>query len=72
VDDSRYGRTPRWKVLALGLPAALAMIALGTFWTLVSWGVVGDAEESRSLGTIGPIVAGLGVALAYVCLRPRR
>jgi hypothetical protein len=72
VDDARYGRTPRWKILALGLPIAAAMFLLGGFWTLVSWGVIGDNKGSSPLGTIGSILAGLGVALAWVCLRPRR
>lgn len=73
VDNDRYGRTPRWKTLALGLPWALALILAGGYLTLASWGVIGgDASGSRTLGAVGPILAGFGVALGYVCLRPRR
>lgn len=72
MDESRYGSTPRWKILLLGLPPAIFMTGLGVYWTLLSWGVIGGAAESRTFGAIGPIIAGLGVALGYVCLRPRR
>ena len=71
MDESRYGRTPRWRVLALGLPPAVLLIALGVFWTLAAWGVIGD-QESEAFSVIGPLFAGFGVALAYVVLRPRR
>ena len=71
MDEQRYGRaTPRWRILALGLPPALLLLALGAYWTLLSWGVFGG-ETSRSLGAVGPIVAGFGVALLWVCVRPR-
>lgn len=72
MNDSRYGKTPRRRILALCLPLAMAMITLGGYWTLLAWGVVGNDRESRTLGAIGPIIAGFGVALAYVCIRPRR
>ncbi|HWJ81828.1 MAG TPA: hypothetical protein VNS55_06295 [Nocardioides sp.] len=71
MDESRYGRTPRWRVLALGLPPAVLLVAVGVYWTLLAWGVLGG-EESEAFSVIGPLVAGLGVALAYVVLRPRR
>lgn len=69
MDESRYGKPSVRSRLLLGLPPAIFMLALGGYWTLMSWGVVGDASGSRTLGTVGPIVAGLGVALGYVCLR---
>lgn len=71
MDEQRYGRTPRSRVLAVGLPPALLLTALGGYWTLLSWGVFGG-ETSRSLGAVGPIMAGFGVALLWVCVRPRR
>lgn len=70
MDESRYGKTPRWRILALGLPWALMLLVVGGYLTLLSWGVIGD-EESTSLSVIGPILAGLGAALGFVCLRPR-
>ncbi|KRB73302.1 hypothetical protein ASE01_21410 [Nocardioides sp. Root190] len=70
MDDTRYGKAPRWRILALGLPWALMLTIGGGYLTLVSWGVIGD-EESKSLSMIGPLCAGLGIALGFVCLRPR-
>lgn len=72
MDDTRYGKTPRWQILALGLPPAVLLVALGIYWTLVAWGVVGDGEKSEAFSVIGPLVAGFGVALGFVVLRPRR
>lgn len=72
MDESRYGKAPRSRGIVLGLPPALFLMFLGGYWTLLSWGVVGDEAPSRSLGAVGPILGGLGVALAWVCLRPRR
>lgn len=72
MDESRYGKSPRRRILALGIPPAVAMMTLGGYWTLLGWGVVGDQPESRTLGAVGPIIAGFGVALAYVCIRPKR
>ena len=72
MDESRYGKAPRWRSLALGLPPAIVMIAVGTYWALLAWGVIGTGEESQAFSVIGPLVAGFGVALAYVVLRPRR
>lgn len=70
MDENRYGRTPRWRILALGLPIALLLVVGGAYLTLLSWGVIGD-EESTSLSVIGPLFAGLGAALGFICLRPR-
>lgn len=71
MDDSRYGRAPRWRGMALGLPPAISMFVVGCYWTLIAWGLVDEAADSRLLGAVGPILAGFGVALAYVCLRKR-
>lgn len=71
MDDERYDKTSRWKIAGLCLPPALLLTLLGGYWTLMSWGVFND-DESRTLGAVGPILAALGVALAWVCLRPRR
>lgn len=70
LDDSRYGRPSRWPALAIGLPIAVFLLVAGGYLTLVSWGVIGG-EESKGLSVLGPILAGLGVALGFVCLRPR-
>lgn len=72
MDESRYGKTPRSCTLVLGIPPALLTMVLGGYWTLLSWGVLGDNDGSKALGAVGAIVAGFGVALAYVCLRKRR
>lgn len=71
MDESRYGTPPRWRILILGLPPAIFMTGLGLYWTLMSWGVIGGATESGTLGAVGPILAGFGVALGYVCVRRR-
>jgi hypothetical protein len=72
MDESRYGKAPRWRALALGLPAAVILLVLGVWLTLAAWGVVGTGETSEGLAVLGPLLAGFGVALAYVVLRPRR
>lgn len=72
MDESRYGKMSRRRILGLGIPPGVAMIALGGYWTLLAWGVVGNQAGSRTLGAVGAIIAGFGVALAYICLRPRR
>lgn len=71
MDENRYGTTPRWKILAFGLPVAILLVAAGVYLSLVSWGVIGD-EESKGLSVLGPLVAGFGVALGWVVVRPRR
>lgn len=72
MDDARYEKVSRWRAVAAGLPPALLLFVLGGYWTLMSWGVVGDARPSRLVEATGPIVAGFGVALAYVVLRRSR
>ncbi len=70
VDDSRYGRPSRVPALLIGLPIALFLLVAGGYLTLLSWGVIGD-EESKGLSVLGPVLAGFGVALGWVCVRPR-
>jgi hypothetical protein len=70
VDESRYGRPSRWPALLVGLPIAIFLLVAGGFLTLASWGVIGN-EESKGLSVLGPILAGFGVALGWVCVRPR-
>lgn len=70
MDESRYGKAPSWPKFFLGLPVAALLVIGGGYLALVSWGVIGG-EESKSLSVVGPLVAGLGVALGIVCLRPR-
>ncbi|KAA1417100.1 hypothetical protein F0U44_18175 [Nocardioides humilatus] len=70
-NSQRYGAPSRWRALALGLPPAILMIVVGGYWTLSAWGVFGEADKSATAEFVGPIIAGFGVALAYVCLRPR-
>lgn len=72
VDESRYGKTPRWRILVLALPPALTMMVVGGYWTLLSWGVLDEQGTSNTLDALGPIVAGFGLALAYVSLRSQR
>jgi hypothetical protein len=61
-DQDRYG-TPNVAAKILWSLVALAMIAAGALWTFAGSGA------ARSLG---PIVAGLGVALGYVVLIQKR
>lgn len=71
MDDARYGRFSRYRSVLLGVPPAMVLISLGTYWTLLAWGVVGDLAPSRTMGAVGPIVAGFGASLGYVSLRRR-
>ena len=50
------------------------MFVVGLVWTLQGLGYVGGSSMSgdRSWATIGPVVAGLGVALVWVALSGRR
>ncbi len=65
-NSSRYGRQgPPLSMVVLGTLAALAMIVAGVLWTF-QWGAV---DTNSLLQTLGPILAGLGVALGYVTLR---
>jgi len=70
MDESRYGKPPAWHRFALGLPPAIVMLVMGGYWTLLSWGVIGD-EESTFFSIVGPLLAGLGVALGFVTVRGR-
>jgi len=72
MDESRYGKTPRWRVLVFGLPVAVLLLATGVWLTLAAWGVVGTGKTSEGLAVLGPLLAGFGIALVYVVLRPRR
>jgi hypothetical protein len=58
----RYG-SPNLAMKILWSLVALAMIVLGAIWT---FGASGAAHS------LGPIVAGLGVALGYVVLIQKR
>ncbi|WP_110208574.1 hypothetical protein [Nocardioides daejeonensis] len=71
-DPSRYGEPSRGPALWLGLPVGLALAVVGGYLTLWSWGTVGEEVGPSAFGYLGPIIAGFGVALLWVCLRPRR
>ena len=70
MDPDRYGSRPRWLRLLLGLPVAAVLILVGGYWTLLSWGVIGDTT-SQAFSLIGPLFAGLGVALGWVIVQRR-
>jgi hypothetical protein len=63
------GGMRRTVVVVLGL----LMLAVGAVWTLQGLGVLGGSVMSgvEVWAVIGPLVAGLGVALAYVGARGR-
>jgi hypothetical protein len=54
----------------LGLVAAVVMVLLGGLWTLQGLGYVGGSSMtgSQTWAVVGPLVAGLGVALAITVL----
>ena len=54
----------------LGLVAAAVMVLLGGLWTLQGLGYVGGSSMtgSQTWAIIGPLVAGLGVALGITVL----
>ncbi len=54
----------------LGLTAAALMVLAGGVWTLQGLGYVGGSSMtgSQAWAIIGPLVAGLGVALAITVL----
>ena len=60
--EHRYG-TQNVPMKILWSLVALAMIVLGAIWTFAA---------SGTAHTFGPILAGLGVALAYVVLIQKR
>lgn len=70
MDQDRYGARPRRQKLLLGLPPAVLLLVVGGYWTLLSWGVIGDTK-SETFSIIGPIIAGFGVALGWVVLQRR-
>lgn len=76
MPDSIAARKPvepdRVRLKILGIVFALLLIGVGALWTLQGAGRLITAPPSRSLATLGPIVAGFGVALGYVTLRGRR
>ena len=55
------------------LVLAALMVVAGGLWTLQGLGYVGGSPMSgqRVWSVVGPALAGLGVALAIVVLRPR-
>lgn len=58
--------------LVLVLTSAVLLLVLGGLWTLQGLGYAGgSADDDGAFATIGPIVAGLGVALAIVGLQRR-
>ena len=56
------------------LTLAALMIVVGGLWTLQGLGYVGGSSMSGVAfwAEVGPVVAGLGVALAIVAGKPRR
>ncbi|WP_232676765.1 hypothetical protein [Nocardioides sp. R-C-SC26] len=58
----------RGRLLALAL--AVLLFALGAVWTAYGQGWLGEGEN-ESWAVIGPIFAGLGVALAIVVVQNR-
>ena len=58
----------------IGLGLAVLMVLVGGLWTFQGLGYVEGSSMSGSdtWAVIGPIVAGLGVALAIVVLQRRR
>lgn len=52
----------------LAVVAGLLMTLAGAWWTFQGLGWLGG-DQSRFLGTAGPLVAGLGVALVIVAVR---
>lgn len=57
----------------LGLVVAVVMVLAGGLWTLQGLGYVGGSSMtgSQTWAIIGPLVAGLGVALAITVLGRR-
>jgi hypothetical protein len=57
----------------LGLVVAVALIVFGTIFTLQGLGYVGGSSMtgSQTWAVLGPLIAGLGVALAIVVLQRR-
>jgi len=58
----------------VGLAAALLMLVVGAIWTFQGLGYLDGSSMSgdQAWATIGPIVAGLGVALGIVVVQNSR
>ena len=56
---------------ALALALGIVMVLVGALWTLQGLGYVGGSPmtDESVWAVVGPIVAGLGVALAWVAWR---
>jgi hypothetical protein len=59
---------------AIGLSVAGLMVLIGVVWTLQGLGYVEGSfmTDSETWAVIGPIVAGLGVALGIVVVQGRK
>jgi hypothetical protein len=59
---------------SIGIAFGLVMIVAGTIWTLQGLDVMGGSAMSgnHTWAIVGPVVAGLGVALLIVMARPRQ
>ncbi len=59
---------------AVGLSIAGLMVLIGGVWTFQGLGYIDGSfmTDSRAWATIGPIVAGLGVALGIVVVQGRK
>ena len=59
---------------AVGLSIAGLMVLIGGVWTFQGLGYIDGSfmTDSRTWATIGPIVAGLGVALGIVVVQGRK
>lgn len=56
----------------MGMATGAVLIALGGFLTLFGLGGTDGGATSRSWATLGPILAGFGVALVIVLARPSK
>jgi cytochrome bd-type quinol oxidase subunit 2 len=57
---------------ALGLCVAGLLVLMGGVWTFQGLGYIDGSFMSETWAVIGPIVAGLGVALGIVVVQGRR
>ncbi|MDO7867398.1 hypothetical protein [Nocardioides jiangxiensis] len=56
-----------------GAGCGLVLLVLGGVMTAIGLGAFGDAGDGASwYATVGPAAAGLGVALGWVSLAPKR
>ncbi|MDO9457233.1 hypothetical protein [Nocardioides sp.] len=57
-----------------GLTLAFLLLAVGALWTFQGLGYIDGSEMSgsRTWATIGPVVAGLGLALGIVVVQRSR